>query len=344
MRFQIGQTVGGYEFLDVLDASQDGREYKVRNVLAQRLERLKVFPKELQDDRERVERFLREIKIHAHLAHPNIAAFYNATQVDGQLVMTTELLEGVTLNQCLESGPIAWQEAAGYVTQALSALGHAHEQGVVHRMITPASLTILPEGTVKLTGFDLAKAATDPQLTQAGVVMGSLEYMSPEQVRGSLLLDSRSDIYSLGAVLYAAVTGKPPFDSKVQFEIMLAHVNTPPTPPSAANPELPPELDRIILRALEKDPTRRFQTAREFRQSLESLVPAGEAPRQEAVLLPPLAKPATSPDPKPLPTEAAPAAEEKVRAGLSPELIALGAFTFVIVAVAFFAFLAVVKL
>ncbi|MBI3645876.1 MAG: serine/threonine protein kinase [Acidobacteriales bacterium] len=338
MRFELGKTVGDYEFLDVLDASQGGRAYKVKNVLAQRIERLKVFPKELQDDRERVDRFLREIKIQASLVHPNIITFYNATQVEGQLVMTTELLDGATLDERLETGPLPWPEAVGYIRQALSALAYAHEQGVVHRMISPANMTVTPEKVLKLTGFDLAKATTDPQLTRAGMVMapglGSLEYISPEQVKGSSDLDARTDLYSLGAVFYALVTGKPPFAFPSQFEVMLAHVNQTSAPPSEKLPGLPPELDPLILKALAKDPAQRFQSAKEFRDALETL---SVVPQQEAPLVPRLVE-----MPKPVPVEPVPWLQSLPQ--LPPNLIALGLFTFLIVAVAFFSFLKLSRL
>jgi serine/threonine protein kinase len=335
MPFAIGQNIGGYEFLDVLETARGCRTYKVRNLLAQRLERLKTFPKELQDDLERVERFLREIKIHANLTHPNIASFYNAAQIEGQLVMTTELLDGVTVAEKLENGPLAPADAINFACQALSALSYAHERGVVHRMITPANMTITSGGILKLTGFDLAKAATDPQLTQAGTVMGTLEYISPEQVKGTSQLDGRSDIYSLGAVLYAMAAGRPPFVSKSQFDVMLAHVNAPPQPPGEINPGISPELEQIILKALAKDPAGRFQTAEEFRAALQTIQPA-PANAAAAVLLPPLKG------------EAAPPAGQKpgsrsaanvLPSWLTGDLIALGLFTFLIVAIAFFAFL-----
>ena len=179
MKFEVGQTVGDYEFIDLLESSKSGVTYKVRNVLAQRFEALKVLPKHLQDDREKVDRFLREIKVHARLNHPNIVSFYNATQLENQLVMTTELVEGTSLALQLESGPLPVAKAVDYMCQTLSALSYSHAHGIVHREITPANLLVTPDGTLKVTGFGLAKAVNDPQLTQAGAMLGSLEYMAP---------------------------------------------------------------------------------------------------------------------------------------------------------------------
>ena len=271
MRFQVGQKVGDYEFLAVVEATQTGVTYRVQNLLADRPELLKVLPPDLQDDPERVNRFLREAKIHARLHHPNIAAFYNATRVEGQLVMTSELVEGASLEQRIGSASLPLEQAAKYFEQALSALSYAHREGVVHRDIKPGHLIITADDNVKITGFGLAKKPTDPQLTQPGIVMGSVHYMSPEQVKGSSEVDRRSDIYSLGVVLYEAVTGKKPFDSKSQFEVFLAHVNQEPEPPSSVRAGIPRAMDQIILTAMAKQPASRFQTAEEFRDSLTRL-------------------------------------------------------------------------
>lgn len=280
MNFEIGTTAGGYEFLDIVSSSKDGVTYRVRNVLAQRLELLKVLPKNFQDDQDRVARFLREMKVHARLVHPNIVTFYTAAEIERQLVTTTELVEGPTLAERLELGPLPWQEAAEYASQVLAALECAHGHGVVHRDINPNNLILTAEGTVKLTGFGFARASTDPQLTQVGTAIGSVHYMSPEQVRGTGAPDARSDIYSLGAVLYEAVTGQTPFSSKSQFEIMVAHVNELPKAPRALNPGIPEELEDMIMKALAKDPSQRFQNAREFQEALAEVRGVAEARRE----------------------------------------------------------------
>jgi len=281
MAMTLGQTVGDYEIIDILESSREGVTYKVRNVLVERLEVLRVLPKTLQDDQDMVTRFLREAKIHARISHPNIVAFYHATQLDGQLVMTSELVEGTTLERRLELGPIPAAEALGYVSQVLSALGSAHALGLVHRDVTPSNIILTPDGNVKLTGFGFAKAMADPQLTQPGTVIGRLDYISPEQVKGVRTLDGRTDIYSLGVVLYEAVTGSNPFPRKSQFETMLAHVNEQPPAPNSVNPELPVELSEIILTAMAKDPENRFQSADQFRLRLDRLLgipqPTGES-------------------------------------------------------------------
>jgi serine/threonine protein kinase len=212
---------------------------------------------------------LREAKIHARLQHPHIASFYHAARLEGQLVMTSEWVEGRTLAEMLREGALPTDKATDLFRQALAAFAYAHREGVVHRDITPEHLVLTRDGTVKVTGFGLAKKSTDLQLTQPGMVLGSVYYMSPEQVRGSVDIDYRADIYSLGVVLFEAVTGRPPFDSKSHYEVFLGHVNNDAPRPSQLRPEVPPALDDVILRALAKHPLSRFQSAEEFLAALE---------------------------------------------------------------------------
>jgi serine/threonine protein kinase len=324
MGFEIGQKAGVYEFVGVLDNPRSGRTYKVRNAIADRFELLRILPKELQENREEVERFLREIKVHARLSHPNIVAFYSATELDNQLVMNSEFFDGITLEKRLEAGAMPIKEAIACMSQVLAALSCAHEHGVVHREISPANILIGPDGAVKLTGFGLAKSATDAQLTRAGTVMGWLEYMSPEQVKGVDTVDARTDIYSAGAVLYEMVTGQIPFICKTQFDVMAAHVTTPPPPPIGLRPDLSPELNQVILTALAKDPAHRFQTAMHFRDALDRGAGTAPAPEPEVV------------------SEMPPPVDVEVWG--NQRLLLTGVFTFIVVAMVFFALLKIAKL
>lgn len=295
MSIQPGQRVGDYEILDLLENSKEGVIYKVRNVLLQRFEILRVLPKTLQDDQDAVTRFLREAQVHARMTHPNIVTFYHATQLNGQLIMTTELVEGTTLAARRELGPLPVAEALNFLSQVLSALGYAHGLGIVHRDVTPSNIILTSDGRVKLTGFGLAKAAQDHQLTQPGTVLGSLNYISPEQIKGSAKLDGRTDIYSTGVVLYEALTGRRPFHRKSQFELMLAHMSELAPAPSLVNPDVPAELSEIVLTAMAKEPSARFQTAEEFRQRLNpsrEARPNAAAAVQTASAIPPPGQPA----------------------------------------------------
>jgi serine/threonine protein kinase len=217
MKLEIGKTIAGYEIIEVLGSSKTGVAYKVRNVLSQRFEVLKILPKGGQDNEEQTARFLREIKLHARLVHPNIVTFYNAREFEGQLVMTTEFVPGITVAERLESGPITWRDAIVYACQALSALEYAHANSIIHRGLTASSVVITTEGIARLTSFGIAKAVGDPQLTAVGSFVGALRYISPEQVKGAAL-DPRCDVYSLGVVLYEMLTGKLPLHSRASLK------------------------------------------------------------------------------------------------------------------------------
>jgi hypothetical protein len=267
MPFQVGERVGDYEIVGVLGTGGMGQVYKVRNVISERLEAMKVLLPNLEGDPALADRFLREIKVLATLDHPNIASLRTAFRSGNQLVMVMELVEGVGLDERVRQGPIPVAEALDYFCQALSALDYAHSRGVIHRDIKPANLMVTPQGVVKLMDFGIAKPAGDRQLTRTGTTLGSLYYMSPEQVTGGPL-DARSDIYSMGVALYEVLTGTRPFKGDSEFSIMAAHLEGQVVPPIQVNPLLGPVLNEIIMTAIAKDPAQRFQSAAAFRNAL----------------------------------------------------------------------------
>ncbi len=268
MAFRVGQRVGGYEFLRILDSSGTTIVYEVYNEAAGRREAMKLLPKELKGDRRAVERFLREAKIRSSLSHPNIATFYRGFELEGELVMTLETIDAPTLESRLEEGPLTMTESIDIVLQVLEALQHAHSADVVHRELCPSSIFLAGSGHAKLSGFTLARHASDPKLTQPGLVSGPIHYLSPEQVKGFGEIDGRSDIYSTGVLLFEMVTGSRPFDSRSQFDIMQAHVMSAPPEPSDLREDVPPELSTVILKALEKFADDRYRSAEEFREAL----------------------------------------------------------------------------
>lgn len=268
MSLSIGQVVGGYEVIGKLGAGGMGSVYKVRNVISERVDAMKVLLPDLSTSPDLAERFLQEIKVLASLRHPNIAALYTALHVENQLLMIMEFVDGITFEDRLRSGPpLGLEEGIAYITHVLSALTCAHSAGVVHRDIKPANIGIDQTGTAKLLDFGIARKGPNLGLTQAGTVIGSLFYMSPEQVRGQPV-DNRSDLYSVGVILYRMVTGRRPFEGQTEFAVMEAHLNEAPTDPRYWNPTVPEHLAYTILRALAKDPSQRFQTADEFRVTL----------------------------------------------------------------------------
>lgn len=264
------KRIGDYEILGVLGAGGMGRVYKVRNTLSDRVEAMKILLPDLAGRQELAERFLREIKLVAALDHPNIAALRTALTVNNQLVMIMEYVEGQTLASRLEQGPLPVSDAVNYIDQALLALGYAHQRQVIHRDIKPSNMMLTPQGVVKLMDFGIARSATDRTLTITGTTLGSLYYMSPEQVKGSNV-DARSDLYSVGVSLYEMVTGQCPFQADSDYSILAAHIQQPPKPPIELRRDLPSALNDIILRAMEKDPARRFQSADSMRTALNSV-------------------------------------------------------------------------
>ncbi len=262
-----GDVVGDYEIVGVLGKGGMGRVFRVRNLISGREEAMKVVLPDLESDVEFTERFLREIKLHATLEHRNIAALRTALRVDNRILMVMELVEGLSLEEKLRQGPLAAVQAVEYTIQVLAALEYAHARGVIHRDIKPANIIVAPDGAVKLTDFGIARAAGDRALTRTGLALGSLYYMSPEQIKAQPT-DARSDLYSVGVTLYEMVTGKRPLRGDSEYAIMNAHLVEIPTPPEELNPSLPPDVSAAILKALAKDPRERFQTAAEFTSAL----------------------------------------------------------------------------
>ena len=270
MALQAGDRVGDYEILALIGAGGMGRVYKVRNRFSNREEAMKVLLPDLNSERELATRFMMEIRTLASLDHPNIAQLRTAFQFENQLVMIMEYVEGVTLEKLAGEAALPIDRDLDYATQVLSALSYAHSRGVIHRDIKPANIMITTHGQVKLMDFGIAKNADEMQLTRPGMTIGSVYYMSPEQVRGGTV-DARSDLYSFGVTLYESLTGRKPFEADTSYSVLNAHLTVAPVPPIEVNPAVPPQVNQIILRALEKNPDDRFQTAQEFHDALKAL-------------------------------------------------------------------------
>ena len=271
MGFDVGDRVGNYKIVAAVGSGGMGEVFQVEHAVTHRIEAMKILAAEAAGTPEQSQRFLREIQLHARLNHPHIAAVHNAFWESGHLVMVMELIQGNSLRTLLDKGKPRLWTSVDYACQALAALDYAHGLGVVHRDISPANMIITDDGTLKLTDFGLAKSTRDLRITETGTLLGSLYYISPEQVHGHDNVDARSDIYSLGAVLYEMVTGVRPFDADSPFTLMLAHVEQAPPPPTAVSSGLPLVLEEILLKALDKDPAKRFQSAELFRWALENV-------------------------------------------------------------------------
>ena len=267
------QRIGDYEIISELGHGGMGRVYKVRNVLTDRVEAMKVILPDLAGRKDFLARFMREIKTLASLDHPNIAALRTAFTAPGdQFAMVMEYVEGVTLADKLDRGPLPTADALNYIDQVLSALSYAHARHVIHRDIKPGNMMLTPQGVVKLMDFGLARSADEVGLTVTGSTLGSLDYSSPEQVQAQPT-DERSDIYSVGVSLYQMVTGKRMFGVTSSFSIMQAQVKEMPRPPIDIVPSIPKSLSDAIMISVAKDPAQRFQSAEAFRTALSQVNP-----------------------------------------------------------------------
>ena len=273
MPIQIGDILGDYQVTGVLGRGGMGKVYRVRSLVTEREEAMKVVLPDLAENPGLADRFLREIKVHASLLHPNIAALHTAMRIEGRLVMLLELVEGVSLEETLRRGPLEVSVAVHYLRQILAALEFAHERGVIHRDIKPANILLAAGGVVKLTDFGIARPTGEMRLTMTGLTVGTLAYMSPEQIR-SEEVDARSDIYSLGIMAYEMVAGRRPIEADSDHALMNAQLRIVPPDPATVNPQLPRVLCDAIIRAVAKQPHARFQTARDFRSALKTLAMA----------------------------------------------------------------------
>ena len=270
MSLGAGDQLGDYRIISRLGSGAYGEVFEAEHIITRRRDAVKV----LSDSRLRIpeeeERFLREIRVQASLHHPNIAAVYHAFWTPHGLALVMERAPGGPLSALLSRGRIPRAAGMRMMMETLDALAYAHAQGVVHRDIKPENIIVGPDGSVKLTDFGLARSMACPRITQNGAAAGSPCYMSPEQVLGTKAVDARSDTYSAAVVFYEIVTGRLPFTGESAFAVMLAHRDAAPTPPIEFEPAIGPHVNQVILRALEKDPERRFQNAAEFEAALDA--------------------------------------------------------------------------
>ena len=224
---------------------------------------LKLLNERHAADEQFVERFRREAQSAAGLNHPNIVSIFDRGYAEGTYYIAMEYLEGRTLKELLvRNGPTPIPVSIEYARQILGALAFAHRNGIVHRDIKPHNIVVGSDGRLKVTDFGIARSGAS-QMTEAGSIVGTAQYLSPEQARGASV-DPRSDLYSLGIVLYEMLTGHVPFTGDTPVEIAMKHLSLAPEPPSALRPEVPHNLDAVVMRALAKDPDQRYASAEEM--------------------------------------------------------------------------------
>ncbi|MGH9129180.1 MAG: Stk1 family PASTA domain-containing Ser/Thr kinase [Acidimicrobiales bacterium] len=259
---------GRYELVRLVARGGMAEVYLARDLLLDRPVALKVLFPELSVDRTFVARFRREAQAAANLSHQNIVPVYDWGESDRTYFIVMEYIDGRPLSNLLRSdGPMPADQAAAMGAEVASALAYAHRQGVIHRDVKPGNVLISDDGNVKVADFGIARAKADESLTQTGAVMGTATYFSPEQAQGEVV-DSRSDVYSLGVVLYEAISGAPPFSGENPLAIAYKHVREEPARLTGPGTDVPPAFEAIVFHALAKDPAQRYQDASELRDDL----------------------------------------------------------------------------
>jgi eukaryotic-like serine/threonine-protein kinase len=266
-----------YEMDQTLGEGGMARVYRGTDRVLGRTVAIKVLSGKYAGDESFVTRFRREAQAAAGLNHPHVVSVFDTGDDGDRHYIVMEYVEGETLKDILRSeGRLPSQRAVAIGADVATALETAHEKGLVHRDVKPGNVMLDREGRVKVMDFGIARAAADDTLTQTGLVLGTASYLSPEQAQG-LPVDARSDVYSLGCVLYEMLTGRPPFEADSPVSIAYQHVNEEPRPPSELEPSVPPALDAAVVRALAKDPADRFPTAGAFRSAIEASAAEGGA-------------------------------------------------------------------
>ncbi|MGI8631219.1 MAG: protein kinase domain-containing protein [Solirubrobacterales bacterium] len=256
-RYKVAERIGSGGMADV---------YRAQDTVLHRTVALKILHSRFAADEDFVERFRREASAAAGLQHPNVVGVYDRGGHEGTYYIAMEYVKGPTLKQHIVDGTLTVERAVGLVQQILAGAAFAHRRGVIHRDLKPQNVIVDAEGRAQVTDFGIARAGAS-DITQTGSVLGTAHYLSPEQAQGQPT-EEPSDVYSVGVILYEALTGRLPFEGDSAVAVALKQVSEEPVPPSEIEPSVPPALDPVVLRALAKDPERRFQTAREFSDAL----------------------------------------------------------------------------
>lgn len=266
----IGKKLDGrYELLELIGVGGMADIYRARDIQEDRIVAVKILKTEFAGSDEFLRRFRNESKAIALLSHPNIVKIYDVGFTDKVQFIVMEYVDGITLTDYIEQqGVLKWRDAVHFTVQILRALQHAHDRGIVHRDIKSSNIMLLRDGTIKVMDFGIARFNRENNKTVSEKTIGSVHYISPEQARGDIT-DERSDIYSVGVALYEMLTGKKPFDGDTPVAIALKHMQSTPKKPTELNETIPEGLEQIVLRAMQKEPYQRYQTAGEMIKDLE---------------------------------------------------------------------------
>lgn len=266
-----GKVLGNrYEIIKKIGNGGMATVYKATDLVLKRYVAVKILRDEFTTDEEFIRRFETEAQSAARLTHPNIVSIYDVGVDEGIYYIVMELIQGKTLKEIIieERGPLPWKWSVNVAIQIASALEMAHKNNIIHRDIKPHNIIITEDGIAKVTDFGIAKAVSNSTITAFGTTIGSVHYFSPEHARGGFT-DAKSDLYSLGVVMYEMVTGRVPFDADTPVSVALKHMQEEAVPPIEVNPNLPEAVDKIIMKALKKDTILRYQTATEMLDDLK---------------------------------------------------------------------------
>jgi tRNA A-37 threonylcarbamoyl transferase component Bud32 len=279
----IGNTVGSYKITEKIGEGGMGAVFKGIDLMLEREVAIKMLRPELASQPQVVERFRAEAVTLAKLNHPNVATLHSFFRQGEDFFMVMEFVRGQALDTVIQrSGAMACDRAASLFCQALEGIGRAHKLGIIHRDIKPANIMLTEEGSVKVMDFGIARVLGTSRMTKQGNIVGTVEYMSPEAIQGEEV-DARSDIYSLGILLYEMLTGRVPFVKDTEFSLMMAQIQEAPPPPRTFASHIPVSLEQAIMRALAKKPEARYQTVGEFREAVEKSAGTATAPAPKAM-------------------------------------------------------------
>lgn len=273
-----------YEIVDMIGKGGMAIVYKAKCLVLNRYVAIKVLRPEYRSDTDFIKRFRAEAQAAGGLSHPNIVSVYDVSQ-DGDVdYIVMEYVEGVTLKQYTEAkGIIPWKEAVDYGAQICAGLEHAHKKGIIHKDIKPHNIMITREGVLKITDFGIAKAMSTGTVASNTATIGSVHYFSPEQARGGYT-DAKTDIYSLGVLLYEMVTGSLPFEGDTAVSIAMQHIEKTPVPPRSLNPDIPKSFENVILKAMCKSPSARYESATRMLVDLKKVYIGADIPEDSCAL------------------------------------------------------------
>ncbi len=266
----IGKKLDGrYEITELIGVGGMADVYKAIDVTDNRVVAVKILKNEFADDEDFLRKFRNESKAIAVLSHPNIIKIFDVGFTDKIQFIVMEYIDGITLKEFMEQqGILKWKDTIHFIIQILKALQHAHDRGIVHRDIKPQNIMLFPDGTIKVMDFGIARFARDGGKTLTDKTIGSVHYISPEQARGDIT-DERSDIYSVGVMMYEMLTGEKPFDAQDPVSVALMHMQSLAKPLREVNPDVPEGLAEIVMRAMQKDPQKRYQSASAMIKDIE---------------------------------------------------------------------------